>query len=302
MRRFAVGLMMVASLALADEAAAQGNGSADPLGLIASAVIQPFWSSGPQFTLVELTSPVFFNFDLHGVFYSAACLRSISFPRPLTINDIEVFAPEDYGIDFNGLLVLALSSNDFNLSPIPISPTFSGSPLHSRGHWVNFLNDHIRVIDPIAVTSAETTGPIQTYSPLRSAASFTNPQESLLVAGADTTIFLICPRADVYSAELGIGGPGFPPPPPSAFSVIWVIYDNEEFVHDVVLPCFCLTPFPLTLAAFGGFYQTAPDSQPFSVVNLWYTEIHSSPSGAFTGYKGRFSVRFSSLLATCLAA
>jgi hypothetical protein len=298
MRRFAAGLMIAMFLALAGEAAAEGK--ADPLGLISSAVIQPHWSSGPifgfEFTLVELTSPVFHNFDLHGVFFSATCARLISFPRPLTINDIEVFSPEEYGIFSPGLLVVALSVNDFDLVPIPVFPTTfpttagaQGAPLHSRGHWINFLTDHIRVVDPIGVGAAETV-PQETYNPLRSAASFTNPQQ--LASIALTSIFLICPQSTVYGVDGIPTARGFPTPPGVVSSSTVtpnlgvLIYENEEFVFDVFIPCNCLFAYSLSNPAFGGgFYTTDPDSQPFSLVDLWYTELHAPTGAGFTGYR-----------------
>ena len=79
-------------------------------------------------------------------------------------------------------MAIARTSDGINLIPIPQFPfaapdfLFSG-PIHSRGHWVSFVNDHINKVDPIAVGSAETVTQ-QTYSPLRSAATFTNPQNT----------------------------------------------------------------------------------------------------------------------------
>ncbi len=166
MRRFVAGLTILVFMTLAGEVAAQINGTADPVGLISSAVIQPFWSVGPDFTLIELTSPVFFNTDgLHAIFFNGQCNRLISLPVELTINGIALIDTEILGVpSVNGLMVLARSGDGVSLVPIPQFPfaapdfLFAG-PLHSRGHWVSFLSDHINEVDPIAVASPETFAP-----------------------------------------------------------------------------------------------------------------------------------------------
>lgn len=307
MRRFAAGLTILVFMTLAGEVAAQSNGTADPLGLISSAVIQPFWSAGADFTLIELSSPVFFNNDqgLHLVFFNSACARLVSRPIPLTINGIALVDSDLLGVPAgNGLVAIANTRDGFNLVPIPQFPfsplsvptfQFSG-PLHSRGHWVSFANDHINVVDPIAVGSPETliTAPPlnqQTYSPLRSAATFTNPQNTATTA---TTIFLICPGALVSSVLPASAG--FPAPPPLASRINWVIYDNEEFVFDTFVFCNCLTAVSLSAGQFAGTYLGAPDPQPFSLVPLWYTELFGSSGGSFTGYRGETGSFFFSRL------
>jgi len=308
MRRFAAGLTILVFMALAGEVAAQSNGTADPLGLISSAVIQPYWSAGADFTLVELSSPVFFNNDsgLHLVFFNANCARLVSRPVPLTINGIALIDSYLLGVPAgNGLIAIANTQNGFDLVPIPQFPfsalsvptfQFSG-PLHSRGHWVSFANDHINVVDPIAVGSPETliTAPPlnqQTYSPLRSAATFTNPQNS---ATKLTTIFLICPGPVVAFLPASAG---FPAPPPLTNAIRVVIYNNEEVELDTFINCACLSAFPLaTTGAFAGVYTTAPDPQAFSLQPLWYTELFSFPLGAsFTGYRGETGSFFFSRL------
>jgi hypothetical protein len=293
MRRFVAGLTILVFMTLAGEVAAQSNGTGDPLGLISSAVIQPYWSAAEDFTLIELTSPVFFNNDagtLHTIFFSANCTRLISRAVPLTINGIALIDSDILGVPSgNGLVAVARTSNGVDLIPIPQFPfaapdfLFAG-PLHSRGHWVSFLTDHIQLVDPIAVGSAETV-PQQTYSPLRSAATFTNPQNS---ASTQTTIFLVCPGPVVALLPTAVG---FPAPPPLTNSIRVVVYNNEELQLDTQIACQCLTAVPLaTTAAFAGTYLTAPNPQDDSLVNLWYTELFSFPFGAaFTGYKGELS-------------
>jgi hypothetical protein len=312
MRRFAAGLMILAIMTLAGEAAAQNNGTADPLGLISSAVIQPYWSAGADFTLIELTSPVFFNNDdgyLHVVFFSATCARLVSRNIPLTINQGALIDSDILGVPAgNGLVVVAGTTDGFNIVPIPRFPfaapdfLFAG-PIHSRGHWVSFANDHINVVDPIAVGAAETliTAPPlnqQTYSPLRSAATFTNPQNT---ATKSTTIFLICPGPVVGLLSTGVG---FPPAPPLANQIFVVVYDNEEVVLDTFINCQCLTAVPLaTTQAFAGVYLTAPDKPDDSLIPLWYTELFGLPLGTtFTGYKGETGSFFFSRLFNASAA
>ena len=101
MRRFVAGLTILVFMTLAGEVAAQSNGTGDPLGLISSAVIQPYWSAGADFTLIELTSPVFFNNDagtLHAIFFNASCTRLISRAVPLTINGIALIDSDILGV------------------------------------------------------------------------------------------------------------------------------------------------------------------------------------------------------------
>jgi hypothetical protein len=293
MRRFVAGLTILIFMTLASEVAAENNGTGDPLGLISSAVIQPYWSAGLDFTLIELTSPVWFNDDagtLHAVFFAANCARLISRTVPLTINGIALIDSDILGVPSgNGLVAIARTSNGVNLIPIPqfpfAAPDFLNSgPIHSRGHWVSFANDHINKVDPIAVGSAETVTQ-QTYSPLRSAATFTNPQNT---ATTSTTIFLVCPGPVVALLPTSAG---FPAAPPLTNSIRVVIYNNEELQLDTQIACQCLTAVPLaTTAAFAGTYLLPPDPQPDSLVNLWYSEIFSFPFGAsFTGYKGELA-------------
>jgi hypothetical protein len=278
MRRFAIGLILVMCLILPGQADAFW---ADPLGLISSAVIQPYVSSG-SFTVVELTSPVFWNIPIEGFWFDAFCARLVSFPRPLTRNDIELFAPEDYGVLGDGLLVLAYSFNNQNLRPIP-----PNTPIHSRGHWVNIPEDYIRVIDPIAVSSPESV-PAPSYSPLRSAASWTNPQVPVdTTAPFGNAIYFVCPTSSVYSVLPT--ALGFPTPPAVVTQLFLRVFDNELFVLDRIIPCTCFTVFNLGNPMFP--YTTPPDVHDLSLQALWYSEVAALPfpytevRPGFTGYR-----------------
>jgi hypothetical protein len=272
MRKFAVGLAFIALLAAAGESDAYPNGTADVLGLISSAVIQPYWRTNGDFTLVEVTSPVWFNENLHGFWFDAACVRGNSFTFPLTRNDITVVESLPDPTSFTSGLLLITRSLNFD-NPLPFEV-----PLHARGHWISLTGDFVRSVDPIAVTSAETLdryGHQQTYSPLRSAASFTNPEHSALTAL--TTIYLVCPTSNVYtflSESLG-----FPKAPASTSGVVAVIFNNEEPYVDVEIACKCLTPKVVT--TIDPVYGTTPDDQESSVVPLWYTEMYAYDPGFF---------------------
>jgi len=282
MRKLTVGLIVAGLLACAAQVQAQDNGTGDPLGLIASAAIQPFWSSGANFTVIELTSPVNDNLNLHAIFFDATCARDQSIPLPVTRNGLLLFTPDDIGIAYNGLAAIARTPNDISMSPIPLD-----APIHVRGHWVNFANDHIRVIDPISVAAAESL-PQQTYNALRSGADFTSPLEGSTFS---TTIFLVCPSSTV-TGVLPVSE-GFPAAPRIAFGttgassgIVGVIYDDDENpLRNIQVPCVCITPLPLLNinSVYGNANATGPSG-------LFYTELFTLPGtelppAAFTGYR-----------------
>jgi len=292
-RKVIVGLMVVGLLAFAGQVQAQNNGTADPLGLISSAAIQPFWSANPSFTIIEITSPEFFNFNLHGLFFDAACNVDQSVFLPITRNGILLFTPDDLGINYNGLAVVAWSNDGLNLVPID-----NDDPIHIRGHWVNFTEDYIRVVDPIAVDAAE-TNPAVTWNTLRSGASWTNPVEGL---SHKTTIFLVCPSPAIANPVTGAlaTAKGFPPAPLIAFQankalaqIAGVIYDDSEFpLRNVFVPCVCITPLPvLTInSVYGDPTATGPDG--FYTELFTYSIFPGGPAGplsvnprTFTGYR-----------------
>jgi len=289
MRKFIVGMIAIGVLSCAGQVQAQNNGTGDPLGLIASAAIQPFWSSGANFTVIEITSPVNFNTDLDAHFFDNTCAKDQSISLPVTQNGLLLFTPDDIGIAYNGLAVIGRSANSLTLTPIPLT-----APIHVRGHWVNFANDHIRVLDPISVTAAESS-PQQTWNPLRSGATFVSPLE-----GADfqTTIFLVCPGSTVTGALPTTSG--FPEAPRIAFGttaatsgIVGVIYDDDENPRrNIQVPCVCITALPvLTINSVYG------NASATGSTGLFYTELFTLPGtpagtppvtpppAAFTGYR-----------------
>jgi hypothetical protein len=279
MRRVIVGLMAISLLAFAGPVQAQDNGTGDPLGLISSAAIQPFWAEGGNFTIIEITSPVGFNSlpetpNLHAIYFNAACNRSVSEPFPLTQNGMRLLSPDISGASFNGLAVLAGSLNNINLIPM-------ANPIHVKGHWFNFALDSARVVDPISLHATESL-PVQTWNPLRSGADWINP-----VQGGDfaTTIYLVCPDLNITRDVLPTIS-GFPPAPPIASSVTGIIYnDDEEKLRDIFINCDCLTTVPLLDIIGGNIYADASQT----VDGFFYTEIFTS-GAAFTGYKATVDI------------
>jgi len=316
MRKFIVGLIVTGLLMSAGQASAVDNGTADPQSLIASGVIQPFWASPDtltsigDFTLFELSSPVGDNSGwykgpiAHALFFTAACKELFSLEFPMTENDILTFTTFDVPFPIvggfaqreNGLMVLAASFNKFKLVPLE-------NPIHSVGHWVSIARDFIRVVEPTQVAAAEAN---QSYSPLKSAASFVNPPVGPAATDFKAELFLVCPNQAIYDAlapskkfvmdseEVEVDGlkkrfSTFPFPPKVTTKIFAVAYNSDEdFVIDYDLTCTCLTRYDLAAIA-GGKYETADPGTE----NLFYTELFSyqdvasaSDPPAFTGYLG----------------
>lgn len=294
MRKVIVGLMVVGLLVCAGQAAAQPalpNGTGDPLGLIASAAIQPFWSLGSNLALIEVTAPVGGNI-LEVLFFDANCNFDFSIPILVTTNDVEIFSPDDFGVDYNGLAVIARAQPNFvGLTPIP-----ANASIHVRSQWVNVAADWIREVTPITLLHPE-TNPAQTWNPMRSAASFGAPLED---ANFHTEIFLNCPSTAVTAS---LPTPAFPTPPRFAFAftkntalIAGVIFDSDEFpLRDIRVPCTCQSMFPvLDLSpVYGDPSVFFPGQQ-----QLFYTEFYTysifaananteaANPATFQGYRG----------------
>jgi len=299
MRKLIVVLIGVSLLLMAGQASAVNNGTGDPLGLISSAAIVPFWSNGPNptgdNTLIEVTSPLTDSF-LHVVYFDASCNRLFSKPHFVSWKGAAVFSPDVDGVNVTGLAVIGRAGGGFDPLPIPDS-----GAIHVRGLWFNFPADFVREIDPIAVTSPETPAPRQTYSPLRSAASFGAPVDTGPFA---TTIFLICPGPLVLSA---LSGPGYPAPPLIAYApaqpgfVFGVLYDDDEDVLiDFRLPCNCSSMFQLSTdisPLYGDVFSFLPEFVSYTelftynLAGVFPVPTVTTPGSplnprTFTGYRG----------------
>jgi hypothetical protein len=94
MRKLIVGLMVVGLLAGAGPALAQAPGTADPLGLISSGGIVPYFGALGNLSFLEVASPVGDNSSLtrpfHLIFFDATCIRGDSVDLELTTNDLAV--------------------------------------------------------------------------------------------------------------------------------------------------------------------------------------------------------------------
>lgn len=291
MRKIIGVLVGMALVFMVGSANAANNGTGDPLGLIASAAIQPFFSTGPDDTLIEVTSPLDDNF-LHVIYFNAACNRLISRPKFVSRKGAIVFSPdlELAGLgpagNVNGLAAIGRTVNAVTLTPIP-----AGAAIHVKGFWINLLQDFVRVMDPIAVDSAETgvvnAADKQTYSPLRSGASFVAPADVLPFV---TTLHLICPNPTVY-AEAGLFGPVFPNPPLSAFTLLGFLYDDDEnFILDFFLNCSCSSMFQLAsvsplFAALAPSFLTYTELVTYTVNGLAAPPAIALNPPAFTGYR-----------------
>jgi len=255
-------------------------GVGDPLTLAAFGVLIPYVTGGHTVALLEVASPVRGNPSLHLVFYDATCARGGSVGLPQTPNDI---AFVDVGsvvpAGQNGLVAITAGGG-------PLT-----SPIHSRVYLFNTADGGSRVLEPIILDTAESPGGANTWSPLRTAATFFAP---LQTAAVNTTLTLICPIATIQDAS-GTGAPqafptaqGFPaiapafPAAPTAGNLLLNVYDtNENFLRDRSINCGCLTE--LSVADISSVY-----GDPQSASQGTYTEILSE--SAFTGYREVFTV------------
>ena len=293
--RLVVGVLVGGLLAgLAGPAPAMAQqpsvGAGNPLTLAAYGVLMPYLTGGGTVALVEVASPVQGNPNLHLAFFTAAGVRGGSVSLPETPNDIGfVDVGSVVPAGQNGVVAIAGVAGDGS-TLVPLT-----SPIHARVYLFNTSDGRSRVLEPIILDTAEAPGGPNTWSPLRTAATFYAP---LQTATVNTDLTLICPIStiqDVTGTVLQQAFPtalGFPPIVPSfpavstAGNLRVTVYDtNETFLRDDVITCACLTEVSVT--AIDPIY-----SHPGVAPNGTYTEIRVDPAkqNAFTGYRGVFTV------------
>jgi hypothetical protein len=302
-----LGLMVVGLLAVAAvPAMAQ---TADPLGLISSGAVLPYFGSNGttafgsttnahseplspgSMSFLEVAAPVIGNLQFHMFFFSANCTRGPeSVGLPLTTNDVQLFRL-DYNNTQNpvdGLVTAAnVDQSGFALTPISIV-----SPLHVRVLWVNVGEDFMRTLEPIALNNAEALSINGTWNPMRTGATFYAPLDG---NGISTTIYFICPRSTIATGINSPANVAFPdtlfpaliPRPNSSTTPLRLrVYDDEEgFLRDVQSACDCLTVKAVT--DLSPVYADASVA-PFGT----YTEVEGGDNGggatdtlSFTGYR-----------------
>jgi len=287
MRTVSKFVVLLFSLILPAPAFAQvpAPGSADPLGLAAIGVVIPFFTTGGNFSYLEVASPVGDNSNtpaLHVTFFSADCVEQGTLSLPVTVNGIEVvdlkmlFSAGNFGGPFNGLLLISGVGPRLHggFTAVPLQ-----NPIHARVRWVNTLQHFVRTLEPISVANAE-AAPSQTWNPLRTAATFITPEQGAF--SPESTLYLICPSATVINTISGAPVLN----PASASEVKLRIYDdNEEFLRDVPsVPCACLTT--RTLTSIDPVYATAGSSYLYTEVVGSSTVNPPFSPGSFTGYVG----------------
>jgi hypothetical protein len=320
MRLKLLGLVLCLLSVLPSPAAAQ---LADPLSLAASGALLPFFSDTAAgfVSVLEITSPVApgvldttpptdFTNPIHTVFFSATCARSASVADVLTGKQAKavVSSGPPLSLTFNGLAAIAAAPGGSDL----VRAIF---PFHSRAHWIDVKSGRLRELEPITLDTfvslgrggSVALGPPFVWNPLRSAASFVTPRESVSIHGS---LYLICPRDTIQSPTGGgvfstppfprlvnrDGSFGFPGGDPisgeSVSSVRARVYDDDEaLARDLQVRCDCLTT--RRLADLDSVYGTAPASLGGGTVPVWYTELESTSAlggpesqSSFTGYWG----------------
>lgn len=220
-----VGLLMVATLFIAPLSSVGQTG--DPLSLISSAAVVPFWGGGGAFTVFEIYSlgP---NPDLHSFFFNATCQRVFSQPFRMSEHDILVVDTLGTGLNFNGLMALAKSTNN-------ITATAIDSPITVRAHRADLAGDKLWGVDPISAAVAEDQS--RTWNTLRSAAQ-TVTFPDVPAVGQSTSWWFVCPTSHVVTDV----GPGIPPFPSGASLIRARVYDDAEHpLLDFQFECKCLT-------------------------------------------------------------
>jgi hypothetical protein len=199
---------------------------------------------------------------------------------PLTANDVALLRIDNIGAPApTSGLITAAASDGAGFTLLPLS-----GPIAARTLWANSNGNFVRVIDPIALSSAseillsDTGG----WHPMRTAAAFFAPLEA---GGLHTTIYFVCPNTNIQRHNPTNGGAfnpsnGFPIIFPSlqvagSTTPLRVrIYDDEEsLLRDVTSSCNCLTIRPVTELDL--VYASAVDAP-----NGTYTEVEGATTTA----------------------
>jgi hypothetical protein len=243
MRTSMIGLVLSCLLGGLAPASAQ---TADPLGLIASGAVLPYFGDGRskgEVSILEVSSPVGGNATLHMLFFDQSCAMSgVSVGLPLTANDVERLVLEGIqGLPDSGLMAIGSAEPAaFDLRPLT-------APIHARVTWINPGQDFARVLEPIALANAEPADPSQVWNPLRSAASFYAPPDRKTT---HSTLVLICPTANIITQAFPPAHfPALVPQPVASGPTplrVRVYDDGERFLRDVNTSCRCVSKIPLT--------------------------------------------------------
>jgi hypothetical protein len=256
---------------------------ADPLTLAASGAILPFFGSGNNISVLEISSPVGANPGMHMIFYDATCSRVVSAAADQTANDIDLIVASGTGAggilgNVDGLVAIAAASaNGIDLAP--------GGFIHTRTYWINVPAGRFRVLEPILIDTPDSS---QTdWVPLRTGVTFFAPQEG--PGGFQTTLYLICPKDTIQGAPGSAFPAGsFPIPSASATPVFKSSYaagslrgrvydDDENPLRNLQTNCDCLQT--RTLSGPGGLDAVYTTTDTF-------TELETDGTFAgFTGYK-----------------
>jgi hypothetical protein len=264
-------------------------GVGDPLALAAAGVLLPYITGGGTVALVEVASPVEGNPNLHLAFFNAAGVRGGSVSLPETSNDIAfVDAGSVVPAGQNGVVAIAGVAGDGS-TLVPLT-----SPIHARVYLFSVSDGRSRVLEPIILDTAESPNGPNTWSPLRTGATFFAP---LQTATVNTSLTLICPIATIQDATGAVLQQAFPtaqgfpsivpafPAASTAGNLRVTVYDTAgQFLRDGVISCASLTEVSVT--AIDPVY-----SDPTVASTGTYTEIRVDPAkqNAFTGYRAVFT-------------
>jgi hypothetical protein len=263
MRKFVAGLLVVGLLAMAGPAWALLG---DPLTLINSGAIEPFFASSGNFSFLDIRSPVGPNAapnPTHLVFFNASCTRTESVALPLTTNDIEVLPLRALAGSIDGLAVIAGSANGVDLIGLQ-------NPIHTRVYWINIAQDFFRGIEGIQMDweSAPSGCGSCTWSPYRSGGTFFAPLQG---ATFQTTVYISCPTTNVVGTTTTNGAVAGAPfiPLPGATTIQGRVFDDKEnFRRDISTACSCLTTKSVT------------------DLSTIYTDAIAAPNGTYTELLG----------------